>query len=89
MGIDEEIENWMRQVYELLEDHRDLAYSNQELSKAIFGDSAPGTKEHKLDRALDVLVDLGAAEKRTVGYQDYYAFHREFDISSWKQKQQV
>lgn len=92
LGIDEEIEAWMQQVYHLLANIRDLAYSELELRQNILGEGGrvahvtQGERKAKFQRALDVLVFVEAIERRQVDGSDYYAFAREFDTSSWEPK---
>jgi hypothetical protein len=89
LRVDEEMENWMRQVYDLLEGHRDLAYSSEELRQPVLGDDPlPSTRE-KFDRALNVLARIGAVDKRGVYDTDYYAFEQAFDTESWEPKVHV
>ena len=83
LGINEEIESWMRQVYELLLGHRELAYSATELRQAILADSAAVSNSDSFGRALEVLAELRAIEKRWVNDEDYYAFLQEFDTGAW------
>lgn len=82
LRIDQEIESWMREIYALLSDNRELAYSSEEIQEstvgAVFGDA-----EVRFYRALNVLVEIGAAEKRSVANDAYYAFRSKFDTSSW------
>ena len=84
LGINEEIESWMRQVYGLLLSHRDLAYSSRELRHAILGDSAGVDSSGGFVRALEVLAEIRAIEKRWINDEDYYAFYQEFDTESWE-----
>ena len=84
LGIDEEGEEWMRQVYNLLADRQDLAYSSDELCRMVLGDSPELERTEKFQRALDVLAMMGAATRGQISDQDYYAFVEEFDTRSWK-----
>jgi hypothetical protein len=86
LGIDSEAEGWMRQAYRLLAENRDLAYSALELREAILGTGVLYSKQTKLDRALDVLAELGAADKGTIDNTDYYAFRVEFDTNTWERE---
>lgn len=97
LRVDKEGESWMRQIYDLLAEHRELAYSAQELRETLLGpiSSATGTApgftsysdavnaQRKVNRALDVLVGIGAADQREVDGMDYYAFLQEFDTNTW------
>ena len=84
LGIDEESETWMRQVYDLLDNHRHLAYSADELQEAILGQNKDSVKEEKFARALEVLEQISAADKRWLEDIEYYAFLQEFDTGTWK-----
>ena len=85
LGINEEAEDWMRQAYQSLEQHRDLAYSAKELAEDILGDAAASyNKSNKLERALDVLAEIGAVDKGKVDGTDYYAYLQDFDTGTWK-----
>ena len=84
MGVDEEGERWMRQVYDLLAEHRELAYSAEELRRTVMGDLHVVTQTGKFKRALEVLVGIGAVDQREVDGTEYYAFWREFDTNTWK-----
>lgn len=79
LGISQEIGELMRKVYDLLESHRDLAFSKLELEKEV----APSSSDW-LQRALDVLVEMGAVERRVIDGQSYFAFRRSFDKNTWK-----
>ncbi len=83
LGIDDEIETWMRQVYEILVTHQDLAYSDEELLKEVLGESPGISKSAKFGRALLTLDSLGAVEKRQVHESQYYAFSREINTNTW------
>ena len=84
LRIDDDIENRMRQIYELLINNRDLAYSVEELHKAFLGETYHVQQRKKLERALEVLGEIGAAEVRIVDDTEYFAFRQEFDTSSWE-----
>ena len=84
LGIDSEAEDWMRQAYQFLARHPDLAYSSGELAEAILGTEASSEKSGKLDHALDVLAEIGAFDKAKVRGTDYYAFREGFDTSTWE-----
>ena len=84
LGIDEEGEEWMRQVYLLLAEHRDLAYSFEELKETVLGGGiTASTQASKFNRALEVLAEIGALDKGEVDRTDYYAFLQEFDTGTW------
>jgi hypothetical protein len=84
LGVDEEGENIMRQVYELLAAHSDLAYSIQELHDAIRGPLLVDTRwTGRVMRAVEVLVGIGAVEEREVAGNVYFAFLQEFDTGTW------
>lgn len=88
LGVDEEGENIMRQVYELLASHSELAYSLKEIQDAMLGQDPFNIWEtflvsEKVQRAVKVLVGIGAVDQRTVGDKDYFAFLQEFDTGTW------
>ena len=84
LGIDFEAEDWMRQAYQLLAEHPDLAYSSGELAEAILGTDASTEKVSKLNHALDVLAEIGAFDKAEVKGEDYYAFREKIDTNTWE-----
>ena len=84
LGIDSEAEDWMRQAYQLLAGHPDLAYSSGELEEAILGTAASSGRSGKLNHALDVLAEIGAFDKGNVKGKDYYVFREEIDTKTWE-----
>ena len=84
LGVDEEGENLMIQVYELLVANPDLAYSHEELQQSVLGTPIPVTRLGKLNRAVEALVGIGAIDERVVSGTNYYAFLQEFDTGTWK-----
>ena len=84
LGVDEDGENLMRQVYELLAANPDLAYSHKELQKAVLGTPTPVTRLGKFKQAVEALIGIGAVDVRKVARTNYYAYLREFDIGTWK-----
>ena len=83
LGVDEEVENYMREIYTLLDHHKELAYSYPEL---LQNDAGRPPDETKFERALEVLIEIGAVDKRDVTDTDYYAFARTVNTNSWKFK---
>ena len=83
LGIDEDIQSWMQKIYALLSTDRELAYSFQEIQEALLHDAFQVQTLERLNRALDVLVEIGAIDKRSVDDTGYFAFGSEFDTSSW------
>ena len=71
LGVDEEGEDCMRQIYDLLATHNDVAYSRQEIQREVLGTPTPVTKLSKFKRALGVLVGIGALDQRKVSRKDY------------------
>ena len=60
LGVDEEGENLMRQVYDLLAIHPELAYSLQELEEAFLDQATPpGPKLGRFRRAVEGRGDDG------------------------------
>lgn len=86
LGIDNLIEQWMRNVHQLLAANQDKAYSEEEL-KAAFGSilpSAVGTltdlahseHHHPLRTALEKLIELDAIDARVLDSVVYYTYKR-------------
>ena len=77
LGIDDQVENYMHRVYNLLSGGKDLAYSFEELRQDVLGEGpGPGyvadrAERDKFDRALDVLVEISAVERRELGDTGY------------------
>ena len=84
LGIDSEDEEWMRQAYRLFAEHRDLAYSTEELQVAILGVDVGYQEQIKFATVLDVLAETGAADKGEVDRTDYYIFRHEIDTNTWE-----
>ena len=84
LGIDEDIQRRMRDIYTLLGNERESAYSSEELQGTFLGDAFDSDEKYNLDRALEVLVEIGAVDKRLVAEIPYYAFHEKFDTASWE-----
>ncbi|MCH8745765.1 MAG: hypothetical protein IIB31_08975 [Chloroflexi bacterium] len=84
LGIGEDIQRQMREIYTLLGNERESAYSSEELQGTFLGDTHASDARVNLDRALDVLVEIGAVDKRLVAEIPYYAFHQKFDTDSWE-----
>ncbi len=80
LGVDEKTESLMRQIYELLSGHKNLAYSEAELVEMMEGDFGD------IFRALETLARVGAVEVRQVGRESYYAFYQEVDQATWEPK---
>ena len=88
LGVDEEGENIMRQVYELLAAHSGLAYSLQEIHVAILGQPSANyglrmQTTAKVRTVVKVLVGIGAVDQREVADTEYYAFLQKFDTGTW------
>ena len=84
LGIGEDIQRQMREIYTLLGNERESAYSSEELQGTFLGDTHASDARVNLDRALDVLDKIGAVDKRLVAEIPYYAFHQKFDTDSWE-----
>lgn len=89
LGIDHLIERWMLKIHELLSQHRDKAYSEEELKAALsYLPIAEGTiaelahvkRRHPAEAALEKLVELGAIEARIVESKTYYAYLGELPL---------
>ena len=84
LGIDDQIDLLMRQVYDLLASNAEAAFSTLELQEALLGQSPSHGQYQALDAALDTLGRIKAIEKRTVAREDYYAFSSKFEVENWK-----
>ena len=73
LGIDEDIQSWMQKIYALLSTDRGLAYSFQEIQETLLHDAFQVQTLERLNRALDVLVEIGAQ-------QSIYFLHPTLDI---------
>lgn len=87
LGIDSEIEEWMRKIYDFLELHKNQAFTESEIGEALGGIEAyrvldfakgdvqdlPPSISGRARKALERLVSLGAANERDVAGQTYYA----------------
>ena len=71
----------MRQVYDVLCEHKHLAFSEAELIEMAQGDPRCALQ------ALEILESIGAVEVRKIENEFYYAFKREVDQAAWKPKQ--
>ena len=86
LGVDEEGEEFMRQIYQLLSAHPELAYSQEEIQDLIRAQDS-SADEIKIERAVEVLVGVGAVGKRqfdaTGHFTEYFTFLQEFDTGTW------
>ena len=89
LGIGEDIQRRMRDIYTLLGNERESAYSSGELRHTFLGDTFAPDEKYNLDRALDVLVEIGAVAKRLVADSSYYAVDAKFDTESWERDFEV
>lgn len=83
LGIDDDIDSLMRQVYELLVRRAESAFSTGELTDALLGQSPSHGQRQALYAALETLSRIKAIEKRTVSREDYYAFSNKFEVGTW------
>ncbi len=72
LGIDQEMDGWMRQVYELLIRNQHLAYSSEELSREVLGASAEEDNREKFVLALDVLSHFAKRGIPCLGVHDSF-----------------
>jgi hypothetical protein len=84
LGIDDQVDDFMRQVYEMLANNKELAYSKAELRDALPGNPLSAPQFDPLDIAIDTLTRITAIEKREVSNIKYYAFSRKFEIDTWE-----
>ena len=90
IGIDEQLDGWMKQIYRLLVENKELAYSFLELSDELLG-VVPldiswrlNQDRKRLQYALDALVKSRAAERRAINDADYYVFDNVCDTDTWE-----
>ncbi|MBI4287272.1 MAG: hypothetical protein HY671_02450 [Chloroflexi bacterium] len=79
LGIDSEIEGWMKNIHSFLSEHAELAYTLEELASELkgFGLFPPplpgmGVPMRSFVIALDRLAELGAVDARIVREQRYF-----------------
>ena len=82
LGVDEEGEELMRRVYRLSSSNPELAYSLEEIISMIRAEDL-SSGENQIEKALGVLVGIGAMEGREIGYNEYFAFLQDFDTGTW------
>ena len=72
-GVDAEIENWMNKILAFLAEHKDEAFTSDELWKLIYkSDIWATTVKEAFDEALNKLVVIHEAEKRIIRDVEYY-----------------
>ena len=71
-GIDNRIEERIRQIHTYLAENRDQAFTAEELESAVLGGS--WTYEDAFRAALQKLVEMSAVELRRIGNEAYYAY---------------
>jgi hypothetical protein len=76
LGIDAEIADWINRAQQFLKQHAKLAYNEEELSEVLAHGKDAASRE-ALAKALEVLADFEALEKRWVGEIAYYKYHGE------------
>jgi len=86
LGIDDKVEELMQRIASYLEDHKDSAFSFEELKLALHtgperGElgaiyASPRPEWHLLGPALERLVDLNVVSLRVVAGTGYYATGR-------------
>ncbi len=77
IGVDTKIEEWMKKILAFLAEHKDEAFTHDELRKAILGTSWKISEREAFDEALNKLVELGGAEKRIIRGTDYYSYREQ------------
>ena len=74
LGIDSEIEEWMKKIHSFLSEHKDQAFSEGELRESLGLKLPTPVKEIKaFEAALDKIVGLGVAEERLILDKSYYS----------------
>lgn len=78
LGIDSEIEGWMKKIHGFLSSHPELAYTLEELAREVDGLSfypiplSSPTPTRSFSISLDKLIEIAAVEVRIVKEQRYY-----------------
>lgn len=85
LGIDKQTKEFMENIYSLLESKRDLAFSTSELVEEVHTNII----DPRFAKALAVLVEINAVQKRRIGDLSYYAFSEEFNKDTWTQTEEV
>ncbi|MBI2304616.1 MAG: hypothetical protein HYU86_07720 [Chloroflexi bacterium] len=86
LGIDSAIEEWMKRIHRFLADHKDEAFTEEEIKLNILGQPPERDtpewiktllkyqeKQVGFSEALGKLVELSAAKEKSVGGATYYA----------------
>ncbi len=77
LGINEEIEKWMRKIDVFLSARKEEAFYRDELWKLIYGKPSWTTSEKvAFDVALEKLLEVGKLEKRSIQGVDYYGYKK-------------
>ena len=85
LGINDDIEEWMREAHAFFSMRRDEAFSTGEIAQNLEADSkAGGTRD--LRRGLEALERVLAIQKRVVRGKTYYAFWHEMNPETWEEK---
>ncbi len=78
IGIDPKIEEWMKKIHSFLSQHKDAAFTREELWGALQVQVKPEEWE-AWDTALDKLTELKAVGKGIIRGTDYYAYGRDLE----------
>lgn len=73
LGIDHQLEEYMRRIYDLLQAHEDEAYSAEELGAELGLTEFDLTDWQRLNKALERLVAHDVTSERRVLDKRYYA----------------
>ncbi|MCZ6615397.1 MAG: hypothetical protein O6920_06425 [Chloroflexi bacterium] len=83
LGINLDVEEWMEKIYDHLAEHKDEAYSSDELA-SVLGVESDFRAREIIGHALVVLAQLGAVDIREVRLTKYYTFQLPFKKGDWE-----
>ncbi len=77
-GVDAEIEKWMNKILAFLAEHKNEAFTRDELWKLIYKQTSwPKPVREAFNEALDKLVVIKEAERRIIRDVEYYIYAEE------------
>ena len=85
LGINDDIEEWMRQAYAFLSVRRDQASTAREIAQNLEAGTTPAAARD-LRHVVQALERALAIQKRIVRNSNYYAFWHEMNTQSWEVK---
>ena len=72
LGIDEDIEEWMKKIHEFLSEKNDQAFNISEVLEQF--EVREASEKHKVELALDKLVEMRSIGERMIKYTTYYSY---------------